>query len=271
MTSAIEVQRRLGLPTYYADSDALLPLASEGHPSYVSASPFPHAVWDDFFPADFLDEVVAEFPDRDGIPWKFFQHDNSAKRGCGDESLMGPFTRHLLAQLNGQAFVRFLETLTGIEGLIPDPNLEGGGLHRIDPGGRLEIHADFNRHKHLRLDRRLNFLVFLNKDWREEYGGHLELWDRSMSQCEVRLLPVYNRAVLFSTTDQSFHGHPHPLECPEGRARCSLALYYYANGRPKHERSPTHSTLYQRRPGQPRRPSKLVKRLRRLVSRPPGS
>ena len=112
--------------------------------------------------------------------------------------------------------LRFLEALTGIEGLIPDPYFGGAGPHQILPGGFLKVHADFNWHPLLKLDRRLNLLVYLNKDWREEYGGQLELWDRDMARCERQILPVFNRTVVFSTTDFSFHGHPRPLACPGG-------------------------------------------------------
>ena len=114
-------------------------------------------------------------------------------------------------------------------------------------GGRLGIHADFNRHPRFDLDRRLNLLVYLNKDWREEYGGHLELWNRGMTHCEVKILPVFNRVVLFSTTDFTYHGHPDPLACPEGMTRKSLALYYYTNGRPTDEVSGGHTTLFRPR------------------------
>jgi hypothetical protein len=114
----------------------------------------------------------------------------------------------------------------------------------------LKVHADFNRHTRLQLDRRLNLLCYLNRDWREEYGGHLELWDREMKACVKRILPVFNRCVVFSTTDFSYHGHPDPLNCPKGWSRKSLALYYYTNGRPLDERSGQHSTLFQLRPGE---------------------
>src|SRR5256885_1536621 len=87
-------------------------------------------------------------------------------------------------------------------------------------------------------------------EWKEEFGGHLELWARDMSHSEKRVLPVFNRCVIFSTTDYSYHGHPDPLNCPEDRARKSLALYYYTNGRPPEEVSPLHTTLFQRRPGE---------------------
>lgn len=165
---------------------------------------------------------------------------------------MGDATRMLLYSFNSSTFITFLEILTGIDGIIPDPHFEGGGLHQIERGGYLKMHVDFNRHNKMRLDRRLNLLIYLNKDWQEEYGGHLELWDRNMTQCVKKVLPVFNRFVVFSTNDFSYHGHPEPLTCPEDRSRKSLALYYYTNGRPAEELADgnTHSTIFMERPGE---------------------
>ncbi len=235
---------------FFFDAKRLDDLASRLGETYRTASPFGHIVIDDFMPTGTLDTVLAEFPSPDGIRWRGHEHRHSARKlACSDETQMGLRTRHLLSQLNSSMFVTFLEKLTGIEGLIPDPHHEGGGLHQIGRGGRLEIHADFNVHERLRLDRRLNLLLYLNRNWPEQYGGHLELWSRDMTRCEKRVLPIFNRCVIFSTTDLSFHGHPHPLECPEEVMRKSLALYYYSQGRPEEERSASHSTLYQSRPG----------------------
>ena len=103
--------------------------------------------------------------------------------------------------------------------MIPDPSFDGGGLHQILPGGFLKVHADFNKHDKTKLDRRLNVLIYLNKNWKEEYGGHFELWDRTMHHSEIRILPIFNRMAIFSTTDSSFHGHPDALKCPEGMTR----------------------------------------------------
>ena len=126
----------------------------------------------------------------------------------------------------------------------------GGGLHQIERGGYLKIHADFNRHPKFNLDRRLNLLLYLNENWKEEYGGHLELWNNQMTACVRRISPIFNRCVIFNTTDFSYHGHPEPLTCPEHVTRKSLALYYYSNGRPETERSRPHGTLTQTRPGE---------------------
>jgi hypothetical protein len=126
----------------------------------------------------------------------------------------------------------------------------GGGLHQIERGGYLKIHADFNRHPKFKLERRLNLLLYLNENWKEEYGGHLELWNREMTHFVHKILPTFNRCVIFNTTDTSYHGHPEPLACPQGMTRKSLALYYYSNGRPAEEESPEHGTLVRPRPGE---------------------
>lgn len=231
---------------FYFDREMLSGLGAEARAAFCGASPFPHIVIDDLLPPSVLEEVLAEFPDPAKVKWKQCYHENSKKLSCADEYLMGDKTRHLIGQLNSGAFLRFLEQMTGIEGLIPDPHLFGGGLHLIEPGGFLKIHADFNVHQQLKLDRRLNLLLFLNQDWQESYGGHLELWDRGMTTCQRRVLPVFNRCVVFATTDWSYHGHPEPLTCPPNRSRKSIAMYYYTNGRPQEEISKPHSTLYQR-------------------------
>jgi len=96
----------------------------------------------------------------------------------------------------------------------------------------------------------LNVLLYLNKDWKDEYGGHFQLWNKEMTRCETKVAPLFNRLVVFSTSDYSFHGHPDPLNCPEGMTRKSLAFYYYSNGRPSEEVSNHHDTLFKKRPGE---------------------
>lgn len=247
---------------YYLPAEALLSRADENRERFIAAEPFPHVVLDDFFPEWVLDRVLDEFPDPGQIPWKEFKQATSKKLATEGDTFFGDVTRHLLAQLNSAAFLQFLERLTGIEGLVADPYFYGGGLHQIEPGGFLKVHADFNLHEKLRLDRRLNVLVYLNRDWEPSFGGALELWDRQMTHAVARILPVFNRCVVFATTDFSYHGHPEPLACPPERTRRSLALYYYTNGRPEEERTATHGTLYQDRPGETtQRARKTIERL----------
>jgi hypothetical protein len=125
-----------------------------------------------------------------------------------------------------------LENMTGIWGLIPDPYLFGGGLHTTKEGGRLAVHVDFNKHFKFSLERRLNLLIYLNEDWSEENSGPLELWDSKGQKCEKRILPIFNRMVIFTTNSRSYHGQPKPV-VGKGIIRRSLALYYYSVGRPE--------------------------------------
>ncbi len=236
--------------TFQFDRAGLLSRAETLKQDWSIAAPFPHIVVDNLFPASVLEAVIAEYPEPQEVDWQRFDAPTELKLAIADTSEMGPATRHLLNELNGQVFTEFLEAVTGIHGLIPDPHLVGGGLHQIRRGGYLKVHADFNRHMRLELDRRLNALIYLNKDWPESYRGDLELWDRTMTNCVRRVAPLFNRMVVFATTDFTYHGHPDPLECPADRARRSLALYYYTNGRPSEEITPGHSTLFQRRPGE---------------------
>jgi hypothetical protein len=235
---------------YYFPDDRLADLADRNRDRFRTAEPFPHIVLDDFLPEWVLDNVLTEFPKPGEVPWKKFDKATSKKLASEGDTLFGEFTRHLLAQFNSAVFLGFLERLTGIDGLVPDPYFEGGGLHQIERDGFLKVHADFNWQPKLRLDRRLNAIAYLNRDWQESYGGALELWDRNMTHAERKVLPVFNRFVVFATTDYSYHGHPEPLTCPPDRTRRSLALYYYTNGRPAEEITAEHSTLYRSRPGE---------------------
>jgi 2-oxoglutarate-Fe(II)-dependent oxygenase superfamily protein len=234
---------------FFFDREGLARLGLRLRRSYLAAEPFPHVVFDDFLPPAVCEAMIEEFPGLEDVRWKRHVHLYSDKLACGDETEFGPVTRQVIAQMNSGPFIEFLESVTAVEGLVPDPHLYGGGLHCIPRGGLLEIHADFNVYERLSLDRRLNLLLYLNRDWREEWGGHLELWNRGMTRAQRRIAPVANRVVLFSTTDTAFHGHPLPLDCPPERTRQSLALYYYTSPRSGEETSPAHSTLYQRRPG----------------------
>jgi 2OG-Fe(II) oxygenase superfamily len=226
-----------------------LRLSTERAGAYQRARPFPHAVIDGLFPERALREVLAEFPRPDDIEWIRFKRGNERKLASSDARDFGPSTHAFLAELNSHRFLTFLEQLTGISGLIPDPYFEGGGLHQIEQGGYLNLHVDFNRHRRFKLDRRLNLIVYLNEGWREEWGGHIEFWDRNVRRCEHKILPLFNRTVIFSTTESSWHGHPTPLTNPTGTTRKSLALYYYTNGRPRSEQVLSHSTTFRLRPG----------------------
>jgi hypothetical protein len=227
----------------------LLETVEPARAAYRDATPFPHIVIDDFLTGEALVAAIAAFPGADDAAWQVenfvvADHPVSRKKACNEELRMPVTIRKILRELNSSLFLRYLSQLTEIPNLLPDPSFVGSGMFRIEPGGYLNVHADFNVHFLNGLDRRLNLLLYLNLGWREEYGGHLELWQQGVPQPIKSILPIANRCVVFSTTDKSFHGHPTPLTCPPDRSRNCLSLYYYTNGRPETERSPAHNTLW---------------------------
>ncbi len=209
-----------------------------------TADPFPHTVIDRFLDPGLLQRVAAEFIAMDRSNWRKSNNANERKLSSEDPSLFGPFTTKVISALNSGPFLEFLERLTGVSGLIADPYLRGGGLHEIEPGGKLGVHADFNLYERLKVYRRLNLLLYLNSAWQDDWGGQLELWTSDGKTKVKSIGPMFNRAVIFDTSNKSYHGHPLPLACPAGESRKSLALYYYTTEYPYQEDLAPHSTLF---------------------------
>lgn len=234
---------------------------------YQNSKPFKNLVIDSFFVEPLFNLVSISFPEPDQTKW--WNYDNPLEKKLAKDQIkdVNKMIRFLINELMENRFVSFLEKITGIEGLITDHTLNGGGLHQIVRGGKLDIHADYNYHPITRLDRRLNVLIYLNKNWKSEWKGNLEFWDSEMKACQKSIEPIYNRLVIFETNDHSYHGHPDPLQCPDHITRKSIALYYYTNGRPEHEKSSPHSTLYQKRPQDPNNPEIDELRKKRSIKR----
>ncbi len=238
------------------DQSALSALAHTHKSAYAEAKPFPHVVINDFLPPCVANRALEEFPPPDAPLWLDWRKRDTVhqpkKLGIGSAKRLAqasPSLQHILFTLNSHTMLEFLEDLTDIHGLIPDPHFTGGGLHQILSGGKLAIHSDFNFDRRLKLYRRINVLIFLNKDWKEEYGGHLELWDPAMTHCIRRVLPTFNRCVIFNTNKDSCHGHPEPLNTPNDITRKSLALYYYSRDSNEGDNS-IRSTDWRIRPGE---------------------
>ncbi len=213
---------------------------------YASADPFPHVVLDGVLTAEALGRAVAEFPPQRDVSWQGYLHINEMKYANPDPSTWGPALESIAREFVSPDFVAFLCELTGIGGLLPDWSMDGGGLHQTLPGGHLNIHADFTtHHKHPNWRRRVNILLYLNNEWRSEWGGQLELWDAGMTKWRARVEPAANRMLVFTTSFDSYHGHPDALTCPPDVARRSMALYYFTEEAHGAER---RATNYRARP-----------------------
>ncbi len=215
--------------------------------SYQSAKPVPHIYLPNMLAAQAAIEAADDFPDASTSAWTHYQHQNENKHGMTKRELFPSRLGEVCDALNSPSFVEWLSELTGIENLMADPTLEGGGLHQSGRGGFLNVHTDFSHHHYnTHWKRRINLIVYLNEDWQQDWGGALELWDSEMKHCVVKYPPAFNTAIIFNTDEKSYHGFPEPLQCPQNRNRKSLALYYYTLDTNK--RSPQRSTNYRARP-----------------------
>lgn len=232
-------------PTLHAEASDLAALGSSLHETYSTAQPFPHVKIDDFLPAALLDEVLEDTA-RLPQPETSFDRSQERLKSTYAPTVFPEGTRNLFWFFNSRPFLLFLEKMTGIPGLIGDPYYVGGGVHEVKTGGHLDIHADFNYLPNLNLQRRLNMLIYLNRDWNPDYGGQFEIWDSGMKQCVHAFDPTFNRCVVFTTNSNSYHGNPQTVSHPQGRSRLSMALYYYTATWDGTKRS--HTTHFKTRP-----------------------
>ena len=197
---------------------------------FRDAEPFPHLIVDDFFDAETARGLVAEFPAFDAPEWHRYSNALELKKTCNSWLAFPPLTYRTFALLNSPEFVARLESHVG-GALQVDPGLNGGGWHVHGAGGKLNTHLDYSLHPKLGLQRKLNLIVYLTPDWDPAWGGGLGLWEHDPvagqpSRLAETIEPRFNRAVLFDTTRNSWHGLPDPLTCPQGVVRQSIAVYY---------------------------------------------
>jgi len=210
--------------------------AQQAGSAFAAASPFPHLVIDDFLPREQADQLSQSFPTPDQPIWADWrqrtghQYGKQGTRNSDQFHLLSDLLYFSLLEFNSSVFLRFLEAVTGVEALLPDPYFQGGGLHQIVSGGILDIHTDFNDYQRLKVYRRLNVLLYLTEAWTPADGGELELWDGPPPQgrCVKQIAPKFNRLVIFRTDKQSFHGHTREWQ-PSDRTRRSIALYFYTS------------------------------------------
>lgn len=213
---------------------------------YGQNQPYPHIALENFLEPWAAERALSQFPAVGDAGWIHYVHVNEKKHGLNKMELLPPAVQDVIRELNSPRFVAYLSQLTGIPNLLADDSLEGGGLHQSKRNGFLNVHADFTVHPHKRnWRRRVNLLIYLNHDWKPDYRGDLELWDRQMKGVVQKIAPIFNRCVVFNTDEDSYHGLPDPILCPEDQTRKSIALYYFT----EEAVAPTlRATNYQARP-----------------------
>jgi len=227
-----------------AEKDAIS-YGNEHSLKYKSAPYFGHIVIDNFLPSPVAERILDNFP-LEPLTNDLLFKENSFERNkrqispydCSTEAL------NFFLFFNSKPFIQFLESLTGINGLFGDHSFGGGGFHETKKGGKLGIHADFRIHPKLRAHRRVNVLIYLNKEWESNWGGNLELWSPDMNEMINSIEPIFNRCVIFNTEEDAYHGHPNELLVPNSVTRKSIALYYYTGSPSVYGEAHNVSTIF---------------------------
>lgn len=196
---------------------------------FFNSSKPKHVVIDDFLEPSFASAIESEIKELPLDGATVYKHFNEDKYGLSKVSIIPKNTVKLLTYLNSPEFIKFVESLTGFNNLISDDTLNGGGIHITKRHGFLQPHLDFRAHpRNKNWLRRLNLIIYLNKDWSNSYNGHLKFYSPDSLKPLVSVAPIFNRCVLFETSEISIHGYPEPLDCPDNVLRLSLALFYYS-------------------------------------------
>jgi len=220
--------------------------------AFITAVPFPHFVFDNFLDAEFAKRVAEAFSTYDEarkIGREFRKSRENRKIGISDASKFAPAVSELNEAISQTCFTSWLSNISNIQNLCADDKLIGGGMHITAPGGRLDVHVDFNFRKDIKKFRRLNLLIYLNTNWRAEWGGQLELWDKDVTQCQISVEPAFNRCVIFETSEISYHG-VRPVSQKSETLRKSFAAYYYAKDPSKNWSGEFFDTRFKPRPNE---------------------
>jgi len=199
---------------------------------FLQNKPFNHIVLDNFFLPEVAQDIANSFYTHDDSAWTV-AYDNPVekKKACSHWDRFPESIYSALFYLCSKEFVSILEKITGTEQIIADYGLHGGGMHSHNVGGKLNVHKDYSLHPKLPYMRNFNLIIYITPNWKGSWGGGLEFWSHDEKteqpkECITRVENKFNRAVLFNTTQNSWHGLPKALTCPPTTARRSLATYY---------------------------------------------
>ena len=208
---------------------------------FINAKPFSYIVIDNFLKDEYAEELYNNYPEINN-EWHKYNNPLEVKYAYDNINNMSDVYKNFFYYLNSNNFIDELKAMTGINNLEYDPYLHGAGIHAMPNNGKLHMHLDYEKHPYSGKERRLNLIYFLNKDWKTEWGGNLELWDDNLLtekttniinkviiDKKVHIEPFYNRAVFFKTNDISWHGIPDPINCPTNILRKSIACYWISD------------------------------------------
>ncbi len=197
---------------------------------YKNAKPFEYVIIDNFFDDNYANYIYDNFPSPfDDNNWHLYCNPIEHKYSLNNFE-NHPKIGELFTSLTEDSFISNMKHITAINDLENDPHLHGAGIHMYPNNGKLDMHLDYNIHPITKKERRINLIVYMNKDWKDEYGGKIEFYDTNMNKITEEM-PLFNTAIIFKTSDISYHGLPKPIKCPDDIFRKSIAIYYVSNPR----------------------------------------
>lgn len=198
--------------------------------SWQSADPFPHVVIDNFLDENLAQLVADEFPNFNDDFWYDYENPLEIKKACSDWNKFPKNIYSVFFNLLSNDVVSKLSYISDTK-LYADYGLHGGGLHCHKSGGKLNAHLDYSIHPKVGLQRKINIILYISKDWNSDWNGSLGLWKHNNEtnlpgELIHKIECKFNRALIFDTTMNSWHGLPDPVKCPDNKSRNSLATYY---------------------------------------------
>jgi Rps23 Pro-64 3,4-dihydroxylase Tpa1-like proline 4-hydroxylase len=221
-------------------------LAIDNHKKYIKNKPYPYIYFDNFLPKETALLLSKEYPkyNKQQKKWRHRRNKNVDRYFLEDDTQFKINLRMFSMAINSRSFLSFIETLSGINSLIPDPYFMGGGAMATGRGGFLNVHADFSFHHKLQAWRQLNALLFLIPNWKKHWNGNLEVWSNDNKEKVSEVEPLFNRLFVFNSTSDSFHGLPVPLNCPKNIYRNVFCAFYFTTKKDKRSLSDPHYTKY---------------------------
>lgn len=213
--------------------------------SFEDAKPYKHIVIDNFLKPEIAEKLWQKFPDYELFNKKYDGMNEKKAEGSNFEDFDISFSE-LRNEVMSKEFCAYISAITGVENTFVTNDAMGSGLHQGKTGSFLDIHIDFSMHHLNNVYRRLNLLIFFNKDWQDNWAGHTELWNDDMTACVKKVRPDFNRAVIFQTTGKSYHGYG-KISPPENITRKSFYTYFYTNT-PGEQNNTYNDTIFKARP-----------------------
>jgi len=195
--------------------------------AFINAEPYEHIMIPNFLNEEYAEKIFNEFP-TDITSSNWYEYNNPIEKKYANDkiSTMPRCIKKLFNLLSCKQILEKINLLTGIENLEFDPYLHGAGLHVHSNGGKLDLHLDYEKHPYLNKERRLNIILYMSKDWQEEWNGETELWNKELTKCIKKSPVIFNTAIIFKTNEISWHGLPEEIKCPDGVLRKTIAYYY---------------------------------------------